>query len=79
MYQPTNDDRADGALVIRGNQATLFGPVGTPVPPDARMGVAEARAAALMARPAATRPTPTPSRAGAPAMGTLRFAGAPVR
>ena len=79
MYQTTTNDPAGVALVIRGNQATLFGPVGMPVPPDARMGLAEATAAAEMARAGATGPTPTPSRAAAPAVGRLRLAGFPVR
>ena len=79
MYQTTNDDHTDRALVIRGNQATLFGPVGTPVSPEARMGVAEARAVTAMARTATTLTSPTPARAGRSALRSLRLAGLPVR
>jgi hypothetical protein len=44
MSQPTESN--PGALVVHGRSATLFAAVGEPVPSDAQMGVAEARARA---------------------------------
>jgi len=44
-----------GALVIHPNGATVFGAVGEPVSPDARMGAAEA---AAHSRAAMIAPTP---------------------
>ena len=62
-----------GTLVLHGAQATLFGAVGTPVPADARMGIAEAAALAARAPFRATRPSAV--SAGRP----FRLAGASPR
>jgi hypothetical protein len=46
-----------GALVIHPNGATIFGAVGEPVSPDARMGAAEAAARTRISMTAPTRPS----------------------
>jgi hypothetical protein len=54
MFQPTSasdlNPALDGDLVVHGDQATLFGPVGAPVPSSSRMGVPQA--ASRVRRPA---------------------------
>ena len=77
MAQPIEPIESDatraGALVIHGDMATLFGPIGMPVPANARMGAAEAAAATVQAPAQAPRATLV---ANAPA---FRLAGAVLR
>ena len=77
MAQPIEPIESDatraGALVIHGDLATLFGPIGTPVPANARMGVAEAAAAAVQAR------TQAPRSSVVAQLPAFRLAGAALR
>jgi hypothetical protein len=79
MYPTINHDRADGALVIHGSHATLFGAVGTPVPADATMGVAVAAASAAIAGAVAIRSGATLRSPVAPPLRALCLAGAEGR
>jgi hypothetical protein len=81
MFQTSDPNSAHlrhpGDLVIHGDQATLFGPVGTPVPAQSRMGVPQATNALAATPRTGIRTAPSSPRSGNAAAAPAAAASAP--